>query len=213
MSIVAGAALVVAQMTTSTSQPGALVPGAGPPVTIPHGTKIYTKLAGDVNTADLQPNFPIVFEVVAPYPNNDPVFKGAQIVAFVTQVQHGSAKSRAGVGFLFDKIIYADGSKRKIYAYVEGPQVKRIDQPAPVPPSAPNPYPGPTNMANNNPYSASPLWEMNLNSQMMFPAGNPQSGPPSTGGYAHARQNGTDITVPAGAPVLLVLSHDLQAPH
>jgi hypothetical protein len=208
MSALASAAaifsIVVAQNTQSIN------PSVGPSVVIPHGTKMHLQLAAAVNTADLQVGFPIVFNVVDPFPAGGGDFKGAQIVAFVTQIQHGSPRSRVGVGFVFDKIIYSNSGKQRLFAYIDGPNVKKITQPPPSAPQVPDPVPGPTNLAGNNPYSNSPLWSMNLNANPFGQA--PGSGNPSTGGFVHSRVNATDVSVPTGTPVTIVLAHDLRAP-
>jgi hypothetical protein len=205
--VLAGAALALLQLTNSINP--------GTPFTIPKGTKIYTKLSGQVKTADLQPNFPIVFEVVPPYPLDDQTFKGATIVAFVSQVDHGSPRSRAGVGFIFDKINFENGSSRHIYCTVDGPGVKSITQPPAITANSQGvaPVPGPTNLAAYNAGVGQPiLWSAAIAPQP-FPAGNTTTPHDSTGSYAHARQNGTDVTVPAGQPVTMVLVRDLVVRH
>jgi hypothetical protein len=205
--MIAALAVTLFQLNAAPIQPGQ-------PVTIPKGTKIYTKLSGAVNTADLQPNFPIVFEVEPPYPMGSNAFKGATILAFVSQVEHGSPRSRAGVGFIFDKINYANGQSRHIYCNVVGPGVKSISQPPAITSNsgAVNPVPGPTNLAGNPGGLGQPiLWEAALAPQP-FPQGNTSTPHDSTGSFAHARQNGTDVTVPAGVPVTMVLVRDLLAP-
>ena len=196
--------LLVAQNTNTIN------PAAGPPVVIPAGTKLHLQLAAPVNTAELQVGYPIVFNVVEPYPQTAANLKGAQVVAFVKQIQHGSTKSRVGVGFLFDKIIYGDSSKTRFYAYIDGPRVSKITDPPPSAPQVPDPVPGPTNLAGMNPYANNALWSMNVSAN---PFGQPPgSGPPLTGGFVHSRVNATDVTAPAGTAVTVTLARDLRAP-
>jgi len=77
---------------------------------IPVGTKFTVNLATqDINTKNAQPGDQFVLRVIAPYPNGNPRYAGAQVYGHVASVTSAGQGRKAVLNLGFDKLVFADG--------------------------------------------------------------------------------------------------------
>jgi hypothetical protein len=83
--------------------------------TIPVGTKFNVNLATpDINSKNAQPGDQFTMAVVAPYPNNNPKYNGAQIYGHVASASAASQGRKAVLTLAFDKIVFPDGERGEV---------------------------------------------------------------------------------------------------
>ncbi len=195
MNILAALATVVLGVTTLTQ-----------PTTLKAGTRISCVMETAVNSSTAQAGDTFKLSVKDPAL---PSLAGAVIHGHITHVYQPHGFERAEIAFLFDTIVFSDGARVPIRAFVVS---RNVVQRTATGPGAPLPPPGPVSMPNTvgPPNQSSMIWSMNMN------LGGGGSSSPSqtaqTGGFAYASERRKPIVVQVGAPVTLQLASSLQTP-
>jgi hypothetical protein len=169
--------------------------------TIPNGTTIRTVLHKGINSATLTPGTDFELHVDDP---SQPLLDGAIVFGHVTDVTGPAGLTRASISFLFDYIRFRNGQKEAFHgsvvsrnvtptntAVLRQEQAKFNLPPMPVGTVTPGPIAFQINFRSGSKPSVSPP-----------PGGN-------SGGVAYAQQNGEQIVVPPGTPILLRLTAEL----
>lgn len=176
------------------------------PTTLKANTRIACVMETAMNSSTAQSGDTFKLRV------NDPTFPslvGAIIHGHITHVYQPHGFDRAEIAFLFDNIVFSNGARVPIRAFVVS---RNVVQRTATGPGAPLPPPGPVTMPNTvgPPNQSSMVWSMNMN------IGGGGSSAPSqtaqTGGFAYASERGKPIVVQAGTPVTLQLASSLQTP-
>ncbi len=107
-------AAYVAQASPTPTPPSLLV-----------GTNIVGTLSSDINTATANVGDSFAINLMEPYPNDDPTFKGSYIRGHVASVTRAGQGTRAQLGLAFDRLVLADGRSIPIYAHVVSVEQKQ----------------------------------------------------------------------------------------
>ncbi|HTV92375.1 MAG TPA: hypothetical protein VMG98_06630 [Verrucomicrobiae bacterium] len=174
------------------------------PTTLKAGTRITCAMVTAIDSRTAQAGDTFKLRVTDPsYPSLD----GSIIHGHVTRVYQPRGLERAEIAFLFDNIVFPDGVREPIRAFVVS---RNVVQRTATGPGVPVPPPGPVTMPNTvgPPNQSTMVWSMNLN----LHGATAPSQTAQTGGYAYAPQGHKPIVVQAGTPATLQLASDLQVP-
>jgi len=172
--------------------------------TLANGTQIRCVLQEGVNSATLTPGTDFKLHVDDP---SQPGLAGAIVVGHVFDVTPPSGTQRARIGFLFDYIRFANGTKAPIHANVVRRNVTQVntaqarqEQIKLSLPAMPNGTvtPGPV------------AWQIHLR-----PGASPSVTPQpkgNSGGYVYAQNPNETIVIPPGSPVTITLTASLDTP-
>lgn len=173
-------------------------------VTLPAGTILHTRLDNTLNTAATAVGQYFAFRVLEPYPRNARRLAGARISAYVTDVTRPGGGRRARIGFVFGRIVFANGVAEAIGAYVNDFSFVRRE-PADFAPSATAmAFPNVTNapvMLGGRPQSRT-LLEVDIGPKPARP----------TGGYAYADRAGMELLLPENRAYDVELARGLRLP-
>jgi hypothetical protein len=162
------------------------------PSTMKAGSRIVCTLMTPIDTATAAAGDDFTLLV------RDPAYlRGAKITGHLTRVAQPRGINRARIDFLFDSIVFVNGRKEPIRAYVVAAGV--VHRAAQPPQNAVTPPPAP--------FAASPstiVWQTQLGAKTR-----PSS---QTGGYAYADRSGAQIVARAGTHVTLELASNLALP-
>lgn len=173
--------------------------------TINAGTTLHTALGQSVDSRTLTVGQSFTLLIDEP---TIPAVDRAQIHGHVTDVQQPSGLDRARIGFVLTNIVFPNGKKASIHAQVMSKYVTYID-PAAVKreqdrfklPAMPmqTKTPGPI------------AWQMTFRPGQKGPSITP---PPSAsnGGYVYAANSNENVVIPAGTPVTIKLTSNLELP-
>ena len=170
------------------------------PTTLSKGTRIACVMQTMLDSSTIQQYQNFVLLVQDP---SHPQLQGAEIDGYVDQVERGGGPNATKIGFLLNKIKFANGTKEQIRAFVVSARVtQRVIGQATPQPVAMLP-PGQSTTFRPNPNTIA------FQTRIGGPKTNPTT---TTGGWVYGPSSGKPMIVNQGTAITLELASDLQTP-
>ena len=169
------------------------------PTTLSKGTRIACVMGTTLDSSTIQQYQNFVLLVQDP---SHPQLQGAEIDGYIDQVEQGGGANPMKIGFLLNKIKFANGTKEQIRAFVVSARVTQrvVGQATPQPVAM-------------LPPGQSTTFRPNPNTIAFQTRIGPKASPTTaTGGWVYGPNSGKPMHVNQGTSVTLELASDLQTP-